>query len=634
MKKRKTDGCRAAVLLTALILALGKTESKAAAELYAAGIPDAWPMEYYDKDTGTYQGVIPDLLRQAGQDAGITVRYIQPSGEDVRLELAGNVQVDMVCTLGLTAEELTAAGLEPGSIVLSYIEEGRKKDAALAYTKSMERGDRKRLEAALAELDEAQIRGRYLYYARKENRGNYFWTEYDGILLIAFGCSIVLLSVVSFGFSRKKRKIEWLAYRDDVTGKSNFADWKRKMNEVIVEENRELYAVTFLSGGIDVISHIYGYEEVHHALGLISDVCEGWVIPKKEGFARFNNYYFVFYLQFTNEQALKERAAGLYKELELRFQEEKKKYFLELNMGIYKLTAVDKDPLKAIQYSEVAAEYGKSNYLRTVTYDEMVEKETISGYAMEHETIHGLIHQEFILYLQPILELKTGKICGAEALVRWQNPNRGLLGPAEFLHIMKKKQILGKMDLDIYRQGCRFLQEEAERGNELHLMFNFTAENIRNEHFADTLKATAEQFGVKTDRIMIQLNLMDAGAETKAYGETIRKLRRYGFDVWLPGLELDETLFEFLDCGVNGIKLRHELTRQITHPKGRMVMENIVSLCHELDLEVLCVGAENEAQVEGLKQLGCRLVSGKYFYYPVTPESFGTLLGTGGKREL
>lgn len=607
-------------------LLLGNTQCMAAENIYIAGIPDAWPLEFYDKDSGSYQGVVPDMLREAGEAAGISISYIHPSEEDMRLELAKNVQVDAVCTLGLDSQALAQAGLEEGSIFFTYIEDGVEKKAALAYSKSMETADRESLEKALKGLDEKQIRNRILYYALREKGGNHFWEEYGFAFLIAFAVVIVLLIAVSWKFSRKKKRIEQLAYQDDVTGKNNFTDWKRKWNQIVADGNRELYAVTFLSGGIDVISHIYGYEEAEYALKLFSDVCAEWIVPEKENFARFNEYYFVFSLQFMNVQELKARIYRLYETLEYRFREENKKYFLELNMGIYKLSNVDTDSLKTVQYSEVAAEYAKTHFLKAVVYNEMVEKDTISGYAMEHEAVNGLIHQEFILYLQPILDIKTGKIYGAEALVRWKNPNRGLLSPGEFLDIMKKKQLLSKMDLEIYKQGCRFLQKEQKCGNDIHLMFNFTTENMKNEQFADILKVIAEENRIKTNRILLQLNLDDAGEESEVYWNTVRRLKEAGFEIWLSGLELNEVLFRFLEHGVRGIKLGYELIGQIKHPKGRKVIGNVVALCQELKLKVLCVGAEDEAQAQSLKQLGCELVSGKHFYYPVTPEGFGELL--------
>lgn len=125
---------------------------------------------------------------------------------------------------------------------------------------------------------------------------------------------------------------------------------------------------------------------------------------------------------------------------------------------------------------------------------------------MEHEAIHGLMHQEFIMYLQPIVEIGSGKIMGAEALVRWQNPGRGLMQPGDFLDVIKRKQLTGKMNMDIFRQGCRFLREEADKGKKLDLLFNFTVENVGDEQFAEELNTVAEQYGIDRDRIVIQLN--------------------------------------------------------------------------------------------------------------------------------
>lgn len=626
MKKSKVLYRICGAMIAALMLICWSTISMAAEEIYIAGTPDAWPLEYYDKESNTYHGIIPDLLREAGKTAGLKVTYIQPSKEDRRLELAENVQVDMICTLGLDASRLSQTGLEEGSAFLTYLEEGAEKAVALSYTKGITASEKERLEKALQGLDQAQIQGLFLSYARMEKSDNYFWEKYDFVILAAFGIAVILLLVVSLGFSRKKKRIELLAYQDDVTGKSNFADWKRKWDKVIVDENRELYAVTFLTGGIDMISHIYGYDEASCAMKLLSDVCAEWIMPEKENFARFNEYYFVFHLQFTNDQVLQVRINSLYERLEQRFREEKKKYFLELHMGIYRLTAMDKDPLKTVQYSEVAAMFAKSHYLGAAVYNEMVEKETISSYSMEHEAINGLMRQEFILYLQPVMEINTGRIYGAEALVRWQNPDRGLLNPADFLYVMKEKQLLGKMDMEIFRQGCRFLQSEQNRGNDFYLMFNFTKENLIHDEFAEVLMVTAEQFRVKPERILLQLNLADANTESEAYWNTIRRLAGYKFEIWLAGIQLDHSFFKYMEYGISGIKLGHELIGQIGCPEGRKVVESIITLCGDLKLKVMCVGAEDETQVQILKQLGCELVSGMYFYYPVTPEGFAEII--------
>lgn len=106
-------------------------------------------------------------------------------------------------------------------------------------------------------------------------------------------------------------------------------------------------------------------------------------------------------MEYTGIEGLKKRIRDMQENIVEEFKKKEKKYFLELHTGIYRMTNVDEDPLKTIQFSEVAMEYAKIHVLDYALYDEYVERETISGYAMEHEAIHGLMHEEFLMYLQP-----------------------------------------------------------------------------------------------------------------------------------------------------------------------------------------------------------------------------------------
>lgn len=598
-------------------------------EVYVAGMPDSWPFEFYSKGENDYKGVLPDLLKEAGDAAGITIKYIKPSDKDRRLALAGNIQADAVWTLGLTEDEINDAGLKKGRDLIVYEDDKKERAISLAYTKSMEDGDIEKLEEAFLNIDKAKIQGVYAGYAAKGDdaagrAGIYLWTI---VGLSVF--SVLILVTFPVFFLRKRHQMELMAYKDDVTGRDNLTSWKQKFSKCIVEENRNHYAVLFLYAGIDVVSHIYGYKEAENALQLISDTCESLIKPEKEAFSRFNEFYYIFFVEYTGVEQLKERVRDMQEQVVEAFKKQQKKYFLEMHTGIYRMTSVDEDPLKTIQFSEVAMEYAKMHVQDYALYDEYVERETISGYAMEHEAIHGLMHEEFIMYLQPMVDLESGKICGAEALVRWQNPNRGLLRPNDFLNVMKRKQLTGKMNMEIYRQGCRFLKEEAEKGNSLRLLFNFTVENIGDEQFAGHLYAIAEQYEISRDQIIVQLNQMVEMSQSDIYMKTIKQLRQYGFDVYLAGLELDRVFFHYLYCGINGIKLRQEMISEIHKPQGKVVVKSVVELCRKLNLEVLSVGVEDEEQEAFLRELGCTMVSGFHYYYPVSREVFCEL--TEGK---
>ena len=176
--------------------------------------------------------------------------------------------------------------------------------------------------------------------------------------------------------------------------------------------------------------------------------------------------------------------------------------------------------------------------------------------------------------------------------------------------------------MDIYRQGCQFLKEEIEKGNTLQMLFNFTAENMGDEQFVNHLNAVVKQYQLDAGQITIQLNQIVEVAQVESFKETIQAIRASGFNVCLAGLEFDRVFLDYLNCGVNTLKLRRELIQQLEQPKGLKLMRSIIALCHELELNIICVGVEKKTQADLLQELGCELVSGFYYYYPLSPKIF------------
>lgn len=623
MKQSTALRCfRGFFIFTALFICLGAFPCHAGDEVYLAGAPDQWPFEYYDKESGDYRGIVPDLLRIAGENSGLSIHYLNPSKEDNRLSLAANGQVDAFITAGLDQDSLSDVNIADVTELIAFEEDGKRTAVTLAYSRGMPNATRQMLDEALGSMDAEQLQGLYLRYSMNHSLQAGRIRAYER-LLAAGAFLLLLLFLILYHKSRKKnRQIRRLAYVDDTTGRDNLAAFREKYERYIVPENREHYAILFLSAGIDSVNHIYGYEEAHRALKLISDACVPFIKEECEGFCRFHEFGFVFFVQYTDVEDVKNRVRQIQNHIKIAFEEAKKTYFLDFYTGIYRLQQIDDDMLRAIQYSEAALEYAQMYYLDLAVYDEYIENAAITGYAMEHEAVHGLMHQEFIMYLQPIISLHTGAIVAAEALVRWRNPKRGLLQPEDFLKTMRRKQLIGKMNMDIYRQGCLFMKEESKKGNILQMLFNFTAENMGDEQFVYHLNAVTEQYQLDPGLITIQLNQIVEVARVESYKETIQVLRASGYNVCLAGLEFDRVFLDYLDCGVNTLKLRRELIQQLEQPKGLKLMRSILSLCRELDLNVICVGVENETQANILRELGCELASGFYYYYPLSTKTF------------
>lgn len=501
-------------------------------EIYVGGMPDSWPFEFYDSEKASYQGILPEILDAAAGQADMEIRYVNGSKEDNRLSLAGNMQVDAVWTMGLTDGELEAAGLHKGKAVISFQDGEERIDICLAYTKSMQSEAEEALEAALYRVNEERTEGLLVQYAKDAYQGekNSVFAVWAAVLVLMIFILVLIIYMI-----KKRRQVVQLAFRDELTGGDNFTAWKKKFEEQITDGNRAHYAVLFLDAGLDTISHIYGYPESEMALQIISDICVPMLADGSEAMSRFNEFYFVFFLQYTSVDSIKKRVRDIYASIAEAMKSRQKRYFLDPHTGIYRMSGLETEPLKTIQRAEIAAEFSRNHYVECTVYDEMVEKETVTGYAMEHEAIHGLMHQEFVMYLQPVIEMESGSITGAEALVRWQNPGRGLLQPGDFLDVIKRKQLTGKMNMDIFRQGCRFLKEEADKGRRMELLFNFTVENVGDEQFPQELDGAVAQYGVDRDQIVIQLNQLVEMSRSDIFMETIKKLRGFGFHICLSG---------------------------------------------------------------------------------------------------
>lgn len=498
-------------------------------EIYVGGMPDSWPFEFYDSEKASYQGILPEILDAAAGQADMEIRYVNGSKEDNRLSLAGNMQVDAVWTMGLTDGELEAAGLHKGKAVISFQDGEERIDICLAYTKSMQSEAEEALEAALYRVNEERTEGLLVQYAKDAYQGekNSVFAVWAAVLVLMIFILVLIIYMI-----KKRRQVVQLAFRDELTGGDNFTAWKKKFEEQITDGNRAHYAVLFLDAGLDTISHIYGYPESEMALQIISDICVSMLADGSEAMSRFNQFYFVFFLQYTSVDSIKKRVRDIYASIAEAMKSRQKRYFLDPHTGIYRMSGLETEPLKTIQRAEIAAEFSRNHYVECTVYDEMVEKETVTGYAMEHEAIHGLMHQEFVMYLQPVIEMESGSITGAEALVRWQNPGRGLLQPGDFLDVIKRKQLTGKMNMDIFRQGCRFLKEEADKGRRMRLLFNFTVENVGDEQFPQELDGAVSQYGVDRDQIVIQLNqLVEMSRSDIFYGNDKKTAR-----VWISYL--------------------------------------------------------------------------------------------------
>lgn len=596
----------------------------AADKIYVAGIPDGYPIEYFDQEKDEYDGILPQLLYRIGKEQDLEFYYIDPSAKDRREELAKEKQVDLICTYGLGEERKKDLELAGSLHVFRYQDGDREIDIELSYTKTMPSDAVETLKQAVAELDPKMVEELTQTYRYKNEASREAFRKYFYYFAAAFGLMAVLILVLLIRLRRQKELVRRKQYSDEITGRDNFEMWQNRYRDRIVNENRNHYALIQMSTGIEFVNRIYGYQEAEEALKMAGDLLAEQLDLSCEAFARLNGYEFIMFIQYREREEIQKRVMEMEHLLNHKFSE--KRYVLDFQAGIYQLQTKDSDPMESVKYSELMMRYAVEHHLDFVFYDVEIEKESIADYSLEHEAVRGLMKNEFLMYLQPIMDLQQERIVGAEALVRWNNPLRGLMKPGEFMHAMKKKSLAAKMNLMLFEQGCRYLQMLGPGYETIKLLFNFDSQNIADEEFVSSILQLTERYHVRPEQIIIQLNQMVEITQQKRFKEVIQKLREYGFNICLAGLELDRVFNEFFMSGVGMIKLRRELVNNIETESGAVILKNLLNICRELNLQTFCVGIEKESQRQFLKENGCELATGHYFYYPLTCEAFVALL--------
>jgi diguanylate cyclase len=249
--------------------------------------------------------------------------------------------------------------------------------------------------------------------------------------------------------------------------------------------------------------------------------------------------------------------------------------------------------------------------------------------SIEADLRRALERQELVLHYQPKIDLTTRAISGAEALVRWQHPTRGLLSPAQFIPIAEDCRLIVPIGEWVLGEACRQAQRWAAAGLAFGTMAaNVSAMQFRNADFAQRIFDILSESGLDPKRLELELteSVLMTGAESTAC--TLQALRGKGVQVALDDFGTGYSSLSFLQkFPVDCLKIDQSFIRQISAVEGAgALVTGIIQMAHALGLRVVAEGVETECELQFLKERHSDEAQGFYFSRPLTPETFTELL--------
>lgn len=266
-----------------------------------------------------------------------------------------------------------------------------------------------------------------------------------------------------------------------------------------------------------------------------------------------------------------------------------------------------------------------------VFYTDEMNSQAVLQLVLEAGLRRALEQEEFVLHYQPKVDLRTGRVTGAEALLRWHRSGHGIVPPLHFIPIAEKSGLIVEIGNWVIKEVCRQLRIWQENGlPDISVAVNVSACQFNSE-LMTTVADALENNGVEPERLMLELTENMVVDEPEMAVARMTDLKRLGVQLSLDDFGTGYSSLSYLSrFPINQLKIDRSFVENIvTDPSSATIANSIIALAHRLQLQVVAEGVETESQLGYLRQNGCDEIQGFYFSRPIPAEDFAALLCQG-----
>jgi diguanylate cyclase (GGDEF)-like protein len=261
-------------------------------------------------------------------------------------------------------------------------------------------------------------------------------------------------------------------------------------------------------------------------------------------------------------------------------------------------------------------------------FDEVTRRAARHRVRIESDLAHALERDELLLHYQPIVEMRSRRIVGVEALLRWNHPERGLLAPGEFLEPAERTGLIVPIGQWVIANACatvaRWNQHRAA-GDHLHLSVNLSPRQLAEHHFVEEVARLLELEGVDPHEVRLSFELTESWMAVDATGEQRRLQGLHDLGITLAVDDFGtgySSLAYVKDLPVTVVKIDRSFVSPLgKDPRDLAIVRGIIDLAHNIDLYVVAEGVETEEQYQHLVALGCDYAQGFHLGRPQAPEA-------------
>jgi diguanylate cyclase (GGDEF)-like protein len=442
------------------------------------------------------------------------------------------------------------------------------------------------------------------------------FNEVDSELTFAGG------SITDLTYQKKlEEKIEYLSYVDKITNLNNLNYFEKNLAKYIMESKSVSNDAALLYiniSGFQKINDTYGLNVGNELLKTIGAILRNSV-KQSDIVSRIHGDEFVILLadmvQENDVVRFVERIINIFKEPVDVFE---KKLYVNLFIGI---TWLHNNSIpELIRRGHVAAytarKLGMNNY---AFYEKVSNERVIRNFRIKNDLRDAIENQELILYYQPKIHVKTGKICGLEALIRWQHPIKGIIPPNEFIPLAEESDLIVNIGKWVLKTVCFQIKEWQEKGiGNFPIAVNISPRQLQKDNFVKDVMELLKETGLEAKFLEFEIT---EGTMIKSMDRTIdliNELRNIGIKVSLDDFGTSYSSLNYLrKLPIDKIKIDRSFIKDLDQEENvEAVLSAIILLSKKMKLEIVAEGVETFKQLDFLIEQGCEQVQGYLFSKP------------------
>ena len=439
----------------------------------------------------------------------------------------------------------------------------------------------------------------------------------EGLLLVLFLILMPTLARASKRIRSQVDALDQLATHDELTGLANRAGFRRAL-ELLVEKANATATVMLVD--------LESFHEINDAVGpergdalLVKVAARLDRVAGTVQVARLGEDEFGLLFDHADSDEIVRVAQNIRQLFTEPFNVGGERVAIEARIGCAHFPAHGSEPTVLLRRAGVALSLAKKTAVEVEIYDAAHDSSDVSRLALTAELRRALREGELTVYYQPQADLATGAIRGAEALVRWQHPRRGLLTAAEFIPAVERSGLIGDIGRFVLETSARQWQEWKALGLTLDIAVNLTAIDLLDPLLPQDIEALIQRHGLPPEYLVIEITERTLLRDEHRTRQALTRLHRIGVRLAIDDYGTGYSSLAYLrNLPAQQVKLDRTFTAGIPGDSANeAIIRSTIELAHTLGATVVAEGVETREQWDHLAGLGCDIAQGYLMGRPV-----------------